>query len=50
MRILLRYLTLPGIALAMALSLAGCNTVEGAGEDIQAGGRAIEDTAKDVKN
>lgn len=30
--------------------LSACNTVEGAGEDIQAGGKAIEKTAEDVKN
>ena len=28
------------------LSLTGCHTVEGAGEDIQAGGRAIERAAE----
>jgi len=31
------------------LALAACNTVEGAGEDIQGGGKAISDTASDVK-
>lgn len=30
-------------------SVAACNTVEGAGQDIQAGGKAIERTAQDVK-
>ena len=30
--------------------LAGCNTVEGAGEDIEATGDAIADTARDVKD
>ncbi|MGF1444889.1 MAG: entericidin A/B family lipoprotein [Pikeienuella sp.] len=29
--------------------LAGCNTVEGVGRDIQSGGKAIEDAAEDVK-
>ena len=29
--------------------LAACNTAEGVGKDIKAGGRAIEKTAKDVK-
>ena len=29
-------------ALLAALSLAGCNTVQGIGQDVQAGGRAIE--------
>jgi len=47
---LLRYLSLPGLALVMSVFVVGCNTMEGAGEDIQAGGRAVEDTARDVKN
>ncbi len=31
--------------LVMTLSVSGCNTTEGAGEDIQDAGRAIEDAA-----
>ena len=31
-------------------TLAGCNTVEGAGKDIQQGGKAITDEAKEQKN
>ena len=31
-------------------SVAGCNTVEGAGKDIQQGGQAIKDEAKEHKN
>lgn len=31
-------------------SLAGCNTVRGAGQDIQEGGAAIEDAAEEVQN
>ncbi len=30
-------------------TLSGCNTVAGAGKDIQSGGAAVEDTAKDVQ-
>ena len=30
-------------------TLAGCNTVEGAGKDIQQGGQAITDEAKEKK-
>ncbi|MDB5810065.1 MAG: Entericidin EcnAB [Betaproteobacteria bacterium] len=30
-------------------TLAGCNTVEGAGKDIQAGGKAIKDEASENK-
>jgi predicted small secreted protein len=29
--------------------LAACNTVEGAGRDVEAGGEAISDTARDVE-
>ncbi len=29
--------------------LAACNTVEGIGEDVQAGGRAVERSANDVQ-
>ena len=34
------------LAAAMALSLAACNTVEGAGKDIKKAGEKIEDAAK----
>ena len=34
------------IAIALALVLAGCNTVEGVGKDIKKGGEAIEKAAK----
>ena len=30
--------------------LSGCNTIEGACKDIQSGGDAVSDTARDVKN
>jgi predicted small secreted protein len=40
--------TLTALFLA-SLGLAACNTAEGVGEDVQATGDAIEDTAKDVK-
>lgn len=32
-----------------ALFLSACNTIEGAGEDIQSGGEAIERSAEDTK-
>ena len=41
---------LPAIALLLVLGTAACNTVEGAGQDIQAAGSAIEDTADDARN
>ena len=31
-------------------TVAGCNTVEGAGKDIQQGGKAIKDEAREQKN
>ncbi|MFG0328592.1 MAG: entericidin A/B family lipoprotein [Phycisphaerales bacterium] len=31
-------------------ALTGCNTVEGVGEDIEAGGRAISGASRDVRN
>jgi predicted small secreted protein len=34
------------LALSFVLALAGCNTVKGAGQDIQKAGTAIEDAAK----
>jgi len=37
------------ILLALPVLLSACNTVEGAGEDIQSGGRAIERTANENK-
>lgn len=33
----------------LALIAAACNTVEGVGEDVQAGGRAVENSAQDVQ-
>jgi entericidin B len=38
-----------GLALLVAL-MAACNTVEGAGEDIEAGGEAISDAAETVED
>ncbi len=32
----------------MALAAAGCNTVEGAGEDVEATGEEIEETANEA--
>lgn len=34
---------------AASLLMAGCNTIEGAGKDIQKGGEKIEDAAKNTK-
>ena len=35
---------------AAALSLAACNTVKGAGQDVSSAGRAVSDTAEDAKH
>jgi len=34
------------LAVTLMLALAGCNTVRGAGQDIQKAGTAIEDAAR----
>jgi predicted small secreted protein len=36
-------------AAAAALLLSACNTVEGVGKDVSAAGKAVSNTAKDVK-
>lgn len=35
--------------LIMLTLLAGCNTVAGVGEDVEAGGRAITDTSEEAQ-
>ena len=35
--------------LGMLGTIAGCNTIEGMGKDIERGGEATQQTAKDVK-
>jgi len=37
-------------AAIVAVGFSACNTVEGAGQDLQSGGKAIENTADDAKN
>ena len=34
----------------LALALAGCNTISGAGQDVEAAGEAIEGTAEDTQD
>ena len=46
MRFLLSLLTV----CTLSVFLHACNTIEGAGEDIEKGGEAISDTAADAKN
>jgi predicted small secreted protein len=37
------------VLVALAAMLGACNTIEGAGKDIERGGQAIRDAAKDVQ-
>jgi predicted small secreted protein len=37
------------VLIAATLALAGCNTISGAGKDIEAGGKAVEKAADDTK-
>jgi predicted small secreted protein len=37
------------LSVLLFAGLAACNTVEGAGEDVEGGGEAISDTARDVE-
>jgi predicted small secreted protein len=37
------------LLICSGLSLAGCNTIAGAGKDIESGGEAVQDTARDVQ-
>lgn len=37
-------------AAGFCLSLAGCNTIEGAGEDVEAAGEGISDASRDVRD
>ncbi len=48
----MRKFTSPFIALALfgATALAACNTVEGVGEDVQAAGQAVEETAQEAND
>jgi predicted small secreted protein len=44
----LSQLAVLGAALLLAASLAGCNTMRGAGEDISAAGDTLSDTSEEV--
>ena len=37
------------VLIAATVALAGCNTISGAGKDIEAGGKAVEKAADDTK-
>lgn len=38
------------LSAAFGLTLAGCNTMEGVGEDVQAGGKKLERSAERNRN
>lgn len=37
------------VLIAATIAVAGCNTISGAGKDIEAGGKAVEKAADDTK-
>lgn len=43
-------MTFAAIAFLLATAATACNTVEGAGQDLQAAGAAVENTADDASN
>jgi predicted small secreted protein len=45
-----RALLMAGLLAAASLSLAGCNTTAGAGEDVSAAGHAVSNSAEKVKS
>lgn len=45
-----RYILVFLTATATLLGIAACNTMKGMGQDIEAGGDAIEDSASEHKN
>lgn len=47
---ILRKLVLIGVTAAVIPALAACNTVKGAGKDIEKGGEAIQDGAENVQD
>lgn len=38
------------MTVGMLFSVTGCNTVAGAGQDVQRGGEAVEDAARDTQS
>lgn len=45
---MLKKVIAPVLALMM-IAITGCNTIEGAGKDIERGGEKVQDSAKDTK-
>lgn len=46
----MRQVVLLMIVAASALSIAACNTVKGAGQDVSSAGKAVSQTAEDAKH
>jgi len=44
-----KLVSLVAVSFVMALTLSACNTMEGAGQDIQKGGQKLEDAANKKK-
>lgn len=44
------HLLLSVLLLGALLAIAGCNTMRGAGQDVEAAGGAMSDTAEDVQD
>lgn len=47
---LMKFITSAILALTFAFTLSACNTIEGAGEDVEAAGSAIEQEAEENTN
>ena len=44
------YTKIVALMLAVSFILCGCNTIQGAGKDLERGGQKIQDTAEKAKN
>ena len=46
----MKFMTSPILGLTFAFALSACNTFEGAGEDVEAAGSAIDESAEENTN
>ncbi|KCZ57178.1 hypothetical protein HY29_00185 [Hyphomonas beringensis] len=46
----MKKILIAALALSALPMVTACNTVEGVGKDVQAGGEVVSDTARDVKD
>lgn len=49
MRTMKKIVLLAALGAGLSMSLAACNTVQGVGEDVQAGGRALERSSENTQ-